>query len=67
LLFDNIKDPFQKVNLVNDNKYAGLKRKLEKALQKKLKEMKDEFLPGQKYIDKWGYQVDETGTVPYKQ
>ncbi len=67
LFFDNIKDPFQKVNLVNDNKYAGFKRKLEKALQKKLKELKDEFLPGQKYIDKWGYKVDETGTVPYRQ
>jgi arylsulfatase A-like enzyme len=67
LLFDNIKDPFQKVNLVNDNKYSGLKRKLEKTLQKKLKELNDEFLPGKEYIDKWGYKVDETGTVPYTQ
>jgi hypothetical protein len=39
---------------------------MEKALQLKLKERNDEFLPGKDYIKKWGYTVDSTGTVPYK-
>ncbi len=25
----------------------------------------DDFLPGEYYIEKWGYNVDETLTVPY--
>jgi len=34
-------------------------------LNSKLKQTKDKFLPGEKYIEKWGYQVDENLTVPY--
>ena len=26
----------------------------------------DQFLPGSAYLKKWGYEVDETGTVPYQ-
>ena len=28
--------------------------------------VKDEFLPGQEYIRKWGYKTDANGTVPYR-
>ena len=36
---------------------------MDSILQKKLAETKDEFLPAQSYITKWGYKVDETGTI----
>ncbi|MGP1990489.1 hypothetical protein D9V96_001210 [Zobellia laminariae] len=38
---------------------------MEKLLSQRLKETGDEFLPGLEYIKKWGYPIDETGTVPY--
>lgn len=65
LLFDNDADPYQMNNLVNNSNYAELKLDLDNRLTKRLKETGDEFLPGMEYIKKWGYPVDETGTVPY--
>ncbi|MBD3315837.1 MAG: DUF4976 domain-containing protein [Chitinivibrionales bacterium] len=65
LLYDNKIDPYQLNNLVNNQAYAEVRAKLEKELQKRLDEQEDEFLPGMEYIRKWGYAVDETGTVPY--
>jgi hypothetical protein len=38
---------------------------LDAILQRKLRQQRDEFLPGMDYIGKWGYQVDDSGTVPY--
>ena len=64
LLFDNEKDPFQ-LNLVDNQKYSAVKKKLEKQLQNALKDRRDEFRPGMEYVKKWGYVVDETETVPY--
>lgn len=65
LLFDNINDPYQLFNLVGNEGYATLQDELEIQLAHRLKETGDEFLPGMEYIKKWGYPVDETGTVPY--
>jgi len=63
LLYDNQEDPYQLKNLCNDRRYAELQADLEKLLSEKLKETRDEFLPGGEYISKWGYTVDKTGTV----
>lgn len=65
LLFDNTKDPYQMNNLVGNPDYTALQAELDKRLTERLRETGDEFLPGMKYIKKWGYPVDETGTVPY--
>lgn len=65
LLFNNKKDPYQLNNLVNNPKYEKLQTKLDKLLEKRLKKNGDNFLPGMKYIEKWGYSVNSTGTVPY--
>jgi hypothetical protein len=35
-------------------------------LLKKLDRLGDQFLPSSIYLDKWGYSVDEKGTVPYE-
>jgi arylsulfatase A-like enzyme len=65
LLFDNVNDPYQLNNLIGNEGHALLQDDMEKLLAQRLKETGDEFLPGMEYIKKWGYTVDETGTVPY--
>ena len=65
LLYDNQEDPHQLNNLVNKPEYSGLQTELDAWLQRKLDAMNDEFLSGMDYIQKWGYPVNENGTVPY--
>lgn len=65
LLFDNLKDPFQLKNRVNEKSCEQVQNELEKELTELLKKNRDEFLPGTSYIKKWKYVTDETGTVPY--
>jgi arylsulfatase A-like enzyme len=66
LLYDNQKDPFQQNNLVNSPEMASLQAKLDAKLMTKLKEHGDEFKHGSEYIKKWGYKVNDRGTLPYK-
>ena len=66
LLYNNERDPFQLKNLVNRPEELSLQAALDAQLQRKLKERGDEFLPGKAYIEKSGYPLDETGTVPYE-
>ncbi len=66
LLYDSQTDPCQTNNLVNQPKHARLQAKLDDLLARKLKERRDEFLPGEAYIKQWGYKVDANGTVPYE-
>lgn len=67
LLFDNTADPYQMNNLVGNPEYAIVQEDLDKRLSIRLIETEDEFLTGMDYVEKWGYPVDETGTVPYTQ
>jgi len=66
LLFDNKKDPYQQKNLVDSPESASVLEKLEAKLADKLLERGDQFLPGEEYIQQWGYQVDARGTIRYK-
>lgn len=65
LLFDNKADPYQLRNLVSDPEYKQILLILDKQLDQKLAETNDPFLPGNAYIKKWGYEVDETGTISH--
>jgi arylsulfatase A-like enzyme len=65
LMFDNVVDPWQTNNLAGKPGSAQLQAALEEVLQRKLREAKDKFLPGEEYIRQWGYKVDATGTIPY--
>ncbi|MFB0524882.1 MAG: sulfatase, partial [Phycisphaerae bacterium] len=65
LLYDNQQDPYQLNNLCDKPRFSKLQKRLESILSEKLKETNDDFLPGAEYIKKWGYVVDESGTVPY--
>lgn len=66
LLFDNKEDPFQLTNLVNDPSLQSIQEHLYNQLKGILDKNSDEFLPGMEYIKKWGYVLDKSGTVPYK-
>jgi arylsulfatase A-like enzyme len=66
LLYDNHADPFQMKNLCNKKSHQQIQKQLETRLYEKLKEQGDEFLPGERYLEKWGYKVDKSGAVPYK-
>jgi len=65
LLYDNLADPYQLDNLVNRPEAADVQAGLDAQLDARLARAADEFLPGDEYIRRWGYKVDETGTVPY--
>ncbi|MCX5769434.1 MAG: sulfatase [Candidatus Hydrogenedentes bacterium] len=65
LLFDNKHDPCQLNNLCNKPGADKVQARLEKMLAKKLEQTRDEFKPGDYYVQKWGYKTDKTGTVPY--
>jgi arylsulfatase A-like enzyme len=66
LLFDDQQDPGQMNNLAGTPGCAGLQRKLDALLNRKLAQAHDQFLPAQEYLRRWGYTVDGDGTVPYE-
>jgi arylsulfatase A-like enzyme len=66
LLFDNEADPFQLENLVGEPAHAALRDDLAARLHKRLDALGDAFEPGEAYLERWGYEVDEFGTVPYE-
>lgn len=66
LLYDNFRDPYQLNNLVDDDEFILLRDSLDSKLNELLEKNEDEFKVGDYYIKKWGYLVDETGTVPYE-
>ena len=53
-------------NLCNDPSMAEIQAKLDAYLNKRLADRHDEFLHGPVYIERFGYTVDESGTVPYQ-
>ena len=65
LLLDNQEDPYQLTNLVDRPECSPTRAELDALLQRKLDATGDQFLPGSQYIERWGYTVDATGTVPY--
>ncbi|NOY74260.1 MAG: hypothetical protein GXP32_00515 [Kiritimatiellaeota bacterium] len=52
-------------NFVDSEEYRDIRGELESLLQRKLEKVGDEFLSSDECIKKWGYDVDETGTVGY--
>ena len=56
LLYDNQADPYQMQNLCGSDEHKDLQAHLEQVLGARLKELKDEFLPGGEYIKRFGYE-----------
>jgi len=65
LLYDNIRDPYQRTNLCNQPQHGALQAELEATLASKLEETGDTFLSGWDYIKQWDYKVNDSGTVGY--
>jgi arylsulfatase A-like enzyme len=63
LLYDNQVDPYQMKNLVGMAEHARLQNKLEDALQSKLQQTGDQFLPKEHYLEEWGYSLNERGII----
>ncbi len=66
LLFDNLTDPHQMKNLVEDRASAGLREKMDEKLEELLQMTNDDFKEGMSYVQKWGYRVDASGTTLYQ-
>ena len=64
LLYDDESDPYQDKDLVGAPEAGARQAELDSLLNRRLKAAKDEFLPADRYIAKWGYKVDRTGTLP---
>lgn len=58
LFFDNVKDPYQLKNLVDDESVRSLQNEYCELLQQKLKQRNDNFQNGNFYMTKWGYTYD---------
>ena len=65
LLYDNEADPYQMENLAGRPEHAALQEELDARLQRRLDQSGDAFLPGMAYVERWGYEVNERGTVDY--
>jgi len=63
LLYDNENDPYQMENLAGQAEYKDLQASLEKVLKAKLKKTKDDFLPADEYMTKWGYLYDMQDSI----
>ena len=66
LLYDDEADPFQIHNLANKPETEALQKELDAKLQAELRKRGDDFRNGQYYIDLWGYDVKQGGSVPYE-
>ena len=63
--FDDVEDPYQLRNLADDPEAADLRDGLEQELKRQLERIGDDFREKEYYLEKWGYEVNEEGYVPY--
>ena len=56
LMYDNAADPYQQRNLCGRSEHKDLQSRLDRELDTRLKTVRDDFLPGQDYIARFGYE-----------
>ena len=56
LLYDNHADPYQMHNLCGQAEHRAVQTRLDRALDARLKQMADDFLPGREYVARFGYE-----------
>lgn len=66
LLYDNREDPCQLSNLAGREDHAGLQRRLDDQLQQEMARRGDTLLPAGHYLERFGYEVNEAGAIPYE-
>lgn len=65
LLFDDLRDPYQMQNLVDDPKCASLRQELDARLMAELKKIGDDFRPAADYVQAFGYELAKHGSCSY--
>jgi arylsulfatase A-like enzyme len=63
LLYDNLTDPYQLRNLVDEPRHAGLAADLDAAMRSHMERIDDQFLPKEHYYERFGIKVDHRGKV----
>jgi arylsulfatase A-like enzyme len=66
LLYDNVKDPYQMKNLLQNTDFNSVAAVMDVRLQQELIEIGDDFRPGTAYIEEWGFEIGAHGSVPYR-
>ena len=66
LLFDNQEDPYQMRNMAGRAEQADLQRQLDDQLKNEMARRGDALFPARHYLDLYGYEVGESGAVPYE-
>lgn len=65
LLYDHQTDPYQMHNLCGDAGHKAVQTRLDGMLEARLKQYGDDFLPGQEYVARFGYERNhEIGGTP---
>lgn len=66
MLFDNINDPYQMNNLLDEVEFADLQKDLDAKLNAELKKIGDAFKTRDEYLKEWNYVLDEKKkAIPY--
>jgi arylsulfatase A-like enzyme len=63
LLFDNVADPYQLCNLIDDARHAEVAARLDRAMRTHMDGIGDRFLPKEAYYEQYGIDVDHRGKV----
>jgi len=63
ILFDNVEDPYQMTNLIDDPTLGTVRDELEDMLVAHMKKIGDEFLSRDEYYTRFGIELDHRGKV----
>ncbi len=66
LLFDNINDPLQQNNLIENQKFKDLKLKMDSKLSLRLEALEDDFVSTEEIIAREKYDVYPNGVISYQ-
>lgn len=59
-LFDNLQDPYQMNNLIDQREYDGIQKGLDAKLNDELEKIGDDFKPRDYYLQKWNVKLDKS-------
>jgi len=65
LLYDNVADPYQLTNLIDNPAHGDLRERLDAELRARLAKNNDSVMPKEEALAKWGYTVGKGGEIPY--
>ena len=63
LLYDNLVDPYQINNLIDNNECETLRVRLEGLMRKHMAKINDEILPKEEYYKKFNLKLDQRGKL----